>query len=294
MHSKSTDPPASEGIVIALLNQKGGTAKSTSTANLGVGLARHGNRVLLVDLDAQASLTVSLGWREPDALPVTVATQMALVMAHKTFDPQEGILHHTEPGTPVVGVDLIPSGIELASLEVSMVNAMSRELILRSYLAELRGQYDVILLDCPPTLGMMTINSLAAADSVIIPVQPEDLSVIGMTQLFDTISRVKQQINPPLRVEGVLITMANMRTNLAKNTVDIVREGYGSNLRIYPQPIPYSTKVKEASAAGRSIFAYDPKGRAAHAYDQLAKGVIRDANQRGTTLRLAKENGQAR
>jgi len=269
--------------VYACVNQKGGVGKSVSSTNLGIGLARHGHKVLIVDLDSQASQTVSLGWRQPDELPVTIATQLAKVVENKPFDPREGILRHNE------GVDLMPSSIELSGLEMRMVNAMSREFVLRSYLEEVKPDYDAVILDCPPTLGMMTINALAAADRVIVPVQPEYLSVIGMTQLFDTVALVKKQINPGLQIEGVLITLANMRTNLAKNTVAIIGEAYGGSIRIFPTPIPYSTKVKEASAAGKSIFAYEPKGNAAYAYEQLVKEVERGGRQIGADVRAAKK-----
>jgi len=268
--------------VYAVVNQKGGVGKSVSSTNLGIGLARHGKKVLIVDLDSQASQTVSLGWTQPDELPVTIATQLGKVVENKPFDPQAGILRHAE------GVDLMPSSIELSGLEMRMVNAMSREFVLRSYLSEVKSGYDVVVLDCPPTLGMMTINALAAADRVIVPVQPEYLSVIGMTQLFDTVALVKKQINPGLQVEGVLITLANMRTTLARNTLEIIHQAYGGSVRIFPQTIPYSTKVKEASASGKSIFAYEPNGKAAYAYEQLVKEVERDGRQIGTNIRNAK------
>jgi chromosome partitioning protein len=200
----------------------------------------------------------------------------------------EGVLIHGE------GVHLIPSSIELSGLEMRMVNAMSREFVLRSFLKDLKPHYDDIVLDCPPTLGMMTVNALAAADRVIVPVQPEYLSVIGMTQLFTTVSLVKEDINPNLRVEGVLITLANMRTNLARNTLDIIHNAYGGSVRIFKNPIPYSTKVKEASAAGKSIFAYEPHGRAAYAYEQLVKEVERDGRQIGTNVRDAQKNEPCR
>jgi len=274
--------------VYACVNQKGGVGKSVSSTNLGIGLARRGQKVLIADLDSQASQTVSLGWRQPDELPVTIATQLAKIVENKPFDPREGILHHDE------GVDLIPSSIELSGLEMRMVNAMSREFVLRTYLEDVKPDYDAVILDCPPTLGMMTINALAAADRVIVPVQPEYLSVMGMTQLFDTVSLVKKQINPALHIEGVLITLANMRTNLAKNTVKIVQEAYGGSVRIFPHPIPYSTKVKEASASGKSIFAYDPKGNAAYAYEQLVKEVERNGRQIGTDVRAAKKDELSR
>jgi chromosome partitioning protein len=269
--------------VYACVNQKGGVGKSVSSTNLGVGLARRGKKVLIADLDSQASQTISLGWTQPDELPVTLATQLEKVLENKPFDPREGILRHDE------GADLIPSSIELSGLEMRMVNAMSREFTLRAYLTELRTDYDAIILDCPPTLGMMTINALAAADRVIVPVQPEYLSVVGMTQLFDTVALVKKQINPGLHIEGVLITLANMRTNLAKNTLAIIREAYGENIHIFAHPIPYSTKVKEASASGKSIFTYDPGGGAAYAYEQLVKEVERNGRQIGTDVRAAKK-----
>ncbi len=167
--------------VYACVNQKGGVAKTVTSSNLGIGLARHGQRVLIVDLDSQASQTVSLGWRQPDELPVTIATQLSKVVEKKPFDPQEGLLRHSE------GVDLLPSSIELSGIEMRMVNVMSREFVLRSFLKPLKPHYDAIVLDCPPTLGMMTVNALAAADRAIVPVQPEYLSVIGMTQLFEAV-----------------------------------------------------------------------------------------------------------
>jgi len=269
--------------VIAVVNQKGGVGKSVTSTNLSIGLVRRKNKVLIVDLDSQASQTVSLGWRLPDELETTIATQLSKIMENKPFNALEGILKHNE------GVDLVPSSIELSAMEMRLVNAMSREFVLRNYLDELKPNYDVIVLDCPPTLGMMTINALAASDGVVVPVQPEYLSVVGMTQLFDTVGLVKKQINPNLQIEGVLITLANMRTNLAKFTVEKIQEAYGGNIRIFPQPIPYSTKVKEASASGKSIFAYEPKGNAAFAYEQMVKEVDRNGRQVRTGIRDAKK-----
>jgi chromosome partitioning protein len=273
--------------VYAVVNQKGGVGKSVTSTNLGIGLARHDCKVLIVDLDSQASQTVSLGWKTPDELPVTIATQLIKVMENKPLNPQDGILRHSE------GVDIMPSSIALSGVEMRLVNAMSRELTLKKYLSSIKG-YDVVVLDCPPTLGMMTINALAATDRVIVPVQPEYLSVIGMIQLFDTIGLVKENINPALKVEGVLITLANMRTTLARNTVEIIRNAYGGNVRVYPEPIPYSVKVKEASVVGKSIFAHEPKGKAAHAYESLTREVMRDAHSRGTDIRTVKKSGLCR
>jgi len=269
--------------VISVVNQKGGVGKSVSSTNLGVGLTRRGFKVLIIDLDSQASQTVSLGWRVPDDLPTTIATHISKIIDNKPFNPMEGILNHAE------GVDLMPASIELSSMDMRMMNAMSREFILRNYLEEVQPHYSAIILDCPPTLGIMTINALTASDSTLIPVQPEYLSVVGMSQLFDTVNQVKKNVNPNLQIEGVLITLANMRTNLAKNTVGIIQEAYGGSVRIFSQPIPYSTKVKEASAAGKSIFAYEPKGSAAYAYDQMAKEVERNGRQIGSNIRDSKK-----
>jgi len=274
--------------VIAAVNQKGGVGKTNLSTNLSIGLAQRGHEVLIVDLDSQASQTISLGWTQPDELPVNIATMLNKVMEcqinrkAEPINPTEGILHHKE------GVYLMPSGIELSGLELKMINAYRRESLLKNYLNTVKPNFEYIVLDCPPTLGVMTVNALAAADSVIVPVQPEYLSVVGMTQLFDTVAMVKEEINQNLKVEGVLFTLANMRTNLAKNTAEIVRQAYGDNVRIFPTPIPYSTKVKEASAAGKSIFSYDPNGKAAYAYEQLVKEVERCGKQRGTKIRDTK------
>jgi chromosome partitioning protein len=196
--------------VIAITNQKGGVAKTTSTVNLGVGLAMQGERVLLVDADPQASLTVSLGIKQPDELQVSLSTVMQAVVEDKPFPQNYGIIHHTE------SVDLLPANIELSSLEVSLFNTMSREYVLRSALEGVKKDYDYILIDCMPSLGMMTINALVAADSVLIPSQPNFLSTKGMNLLMRSISRVKKQINPKLRIDGVLLTMVDSRTNNAK------------------------------------------------------------------------------
>lgn len=164
--------------VIALANQKGGTAKTTTAVNLGIGLAAQGKKVLLVDADAQGNLTDSLGFQQPNNLPVSLATILTKTIKEEPYHPEEGILHHAE------GVDLMPGNIELSALEASFVNTMSRETVMRSYINTVKDSYDYVVIDCMPSLGMMTINALAAADSVIIPVQAHYLPAKGMTQLF--------------------------------------------------------------------------------------------------------------
>ena len=179
---------------IAIVNQKGGTGKTTTCENLGVGLAAEGKKVLLVDADPQGSLTISMGWQKPDELPVTLSTLMQKAMNDQCIPPGEGVLHHAE------GVDLIPANIELAGLEVALVNTMSREKMLMQVLDSAKQDYDYILLDCTPSLGMLTINALAAADTALIPVQAQYLSAKGLEQLLQTINKVHRQINPKLKI----------------------------------------------------------------------------------------------
>lgn len=176
--------------ITAVCNQKGGVGKTVTTVNLGIGLAKMGKRVLVADLDAQSSLTSSLGYRNPDQMENTLATILGSIISNEPVSPGEGILHHAE------GIDLMPSNIELSGLEVTLVNTMSRETILREYLNSVRDQYDVILLDCCPSLGMLTINALAAADDILIPCQAHYLSIRGMEQLIRTIANVKRKITP--------------------------------------------------------------------------------------------------
>lgn len=269
---KKQKPPR-EAKVIALANQKGGTAKTTSTVNLGIGLANQGKRVLLVDADPQGDLTTALGWTEADNLDVTLTTQMERVIRDEPFDCHEGILHHDE------GVDLVPTNIELSGMEMTLVNAMSREFTLKNYLSGLKKEYDYILIDCMPSLGMLTINALAAADSVIIPVQAHYLPLKGMTQLVKTIGRVQRQINPSLKVDGVLLTLADMRTNLARATAESLKQNYGRVVKVYKTVIPVSVKAAETSAAGKSIYRYDKNGAAAKAYADFTGEVMRDGEK---------------
>jgi chromosome partitioning protein len=254
--------------VIAIANQKGGVGKTTTTSNLGIGMAKQGKRVLLIDADAQGSLTASLGYTEPDRLEVTLATVMGKLINDGEIDAEEGILHHNE------GVDIMPGNIELSGLEVSLVNVMSRERILQEYIDIVGEYYDYILIDCMPSLGMITINAFACADSILIPVQAAYLPVKGLQQLIKTIGKVKRQINPKLEIEGILLTMVDSRTNYARDISIMLQEAYGSRVRIFASIIPVSVRAAEISAEGISIYAHDPKGKVASAYFSLTEEVL--------------------
>ncbi len=256
------------GKVIAIVNQKGGVGKTTTAVNLGSGLVREGKRVLLIDADPQGSLTASLGYVEPDEIGITLATILLDLMNEEQLPDDAGILHHPE------GMDVLPSNIELSALEVFMVNVMSREMLLRSYMERVRKNYDYILIDCMPSLGMMTINALAAADSVLIPVQAAYLPVKGLQQLILTISKVKKQLNRKLRIEGILLTMVDNRNNFTRDISSKVREAYGENIGLFETVIPLSIKAAETTAEGKSIFCHAPKGKVGEAYKALTQEVL--------------------
>ena len=260
--------------VIAISNQKGGTGKTTTAVNLGIGLANEGKKVLLIDYDAQGSLTQCLGYPNPDELSVTISSLMEKVIREQPVLENEGILHHKE------GVDFIPANIELSGMETALVNIMSRERVLKDYLATVKDNYDYVLIDCTPSLGMLTINALTAANEVIIPVQSHFLPAKGLEQLLGTVAKVKRQINPALKINGILLTMVDGRTNLARDISQLIRNTYGNHIKVFKTEIPLSIKAAETSAVGKSIYSYDKNGRVADAYRNLTKEVLEDGKQR--------------
>ena len=251
---------------IAVANQKGGTAKTATALSLGVALARKGARVLLVDTDPQGDLTKSLGWRDPDRLEVTLADHIHSSVNDTPLDPRRGLLHHKE------SIDLMPANIKLADVEATLFSAIDRECILSEWLENLESDYDYVIFDCMPTLGLLPINVFVAATSVIIPVSSEYLPAVGMTALLKSVARIQRRLNPQLKIEGVLITMFDGRTRLAREVERTIRDQFSED--VFRTKIPRAVAAAEASSTGSSVFTYDPEGKVAQAYTALAEEVI--------------------
>ena len=250
--------------VISVANQKGGVGKSTSVYNIGAGLAMSGKKVLLIDVDPQGDLTKMLGLRKPHELPLSLGTAMNDVIAGIPPGKHPEIRHHHE------GFDFVPGNRVLSAVEVGLVNVMSRETVLRQYVDSVKQNYDYVLLDCRPSLGMLVINALSASDYVLVPVQADYLAAEDMTELLGTVQSIKRQINPKLKVGGVFLTMAN-ETNFRRDTVTAVKENFGKHLPVLQAVIPATVRLAEISTADKSIFRHEPQGKAAAAYHGLVK-----------------------
>ena len=266
------------GKVTAIANQKGGCGKTTTTVNLAAALVKLGKTVAIIDADPQGSCTASLGYIQPDDIKVTLASIMMDIINDEGVDLNEGMLHHEE------GITLIPANIELAGLEVALINVMSREMILKSYVDEIRDWFDFILIDCMPSLGMLTVNALVAADSVIIPCQTSYLPVKGLQLLLSTISKVKRALNRSLYVEGILLTMVDMRNVYTRDMIVKVHEIYGDdpNVGTFESYIPRSVRAEETSAEGVSIFKTRPDCKIAMAYTSVAKEMMENGGEEET------------
>ena len=255
---------------IAIANQKGGVGKTTTAFSLGVALASNNKKVLIVDADPQANLTTYMGFYDEDNIPVTLSTLIERYIDDEDIKSEEAILHHQE------NVDLIPSSLNLSMTESNLLNAMSREYAMKNCLNDLKKQYDYIIIDCMPSLSMITTNALACADEVVIPVQSQYLSARGMGNLLNIVSKVKRQINRDLKVGGILLTLVDKRTKLPSAIREELKNNYGNIVKLYDTQIPYAIKTAESTSTGKSIFIYDKSSKVAEAYSLFAKEVLQE------------------
>ena len=259
--------------VISIANQKGGVGKTTTTFNLGVALANQGKKVLLIDDDPQSNLTTYMGWNDED-IKLSITDVYMNTLCGKEMNLKECIKKYND------NLDLLPSDIGLSELEMTLVGAMSREYTLKNAIKSIKEDYDYILIDTQPSLGMLPINALACSDKVIIPVQPQYFAAKGMTQLLNTLMQIRKQINPELKIDGIVITLSDVRTNLTKDICSQLKDIYGKSIKIYDTQIPRAIKVAESTAYGKSIFSYDKNSKVAEAYSSLVKEVLSNGKER--------------
>jgi len=257
--------------VICIANQKGGVGKTTTVAAMADGLSEHHKKVLLIDWDSQASLTISLGFN-PDSLKLTGYDALTSIIRNNGRFSLRDVTMRT--GNP--DIDLVPANIELSQAQLDLVNAFTRELVLKEMLQPVRQDYDYILIDCLPSLGLLTINALSAADSVLIPLQADFLAMKGLATLLTTILRVQEKINPSLEILGILFTMTNSRTLHSREVIEVTKRAFGDRIKVFDTTIPISVRFKEAPAAGMSILSYAPNSEGAEAYRLLIKEVLHE------------------
>jgi chromosome partitioning protein len=256
--------------IVAIANQKGGVGKTTTTLNLGAALAERGHRVLLVDLDQQGSLTMSVGF-EPDELERTIYNVLSSLADPKEKQPTQ--LESVIQKKSKAGLELVPTNIELAALDLELTRAYNREHILKRALTPLREHYDYILLDCPPSLGLVVINALTAADEVLIPLQADYLAIKGVKLLLESIEAVTTQLNPKLQIAGIVLTLADQRTGHTRQVIKLTRSNFAGKIRVFDTLVKMNVRLKEAPITGQSILEYDGQSEAAQAYRQLAQEV---------------------
>jgi chromosome partitioning protein len=253
---------------LAIANRKGGCGKTMTAVSLAAGIAKHGKRVLAIDADSQGSMSVSFGIAEPDKLANTLATAMTHIVNETDSNPLAGVIHNAE------GVDVMPANSNLSALEISLAGIIGRETVMRQYIDKVKPLYDYIVLDTAPTLDLMTVNALAAADSVIIPVAPKFLDALGLGLLLKSVAQIRRQINPNLEIGGILLTMVDRRANLTRDVIASIENAYGGKIKIFSESVPRSVRAAESSANGVSIFKHDPNGKVAAAYSALVEGVL--------------------
>jgi len=256
------------GKTIAVTNLKGGCGKTMTAASLSAGLAGQGKRVLCLDADPQHSLTVSFGVPEPEKLTASLTSVMSEIINETSGCFTAEPIRHAE------GFDLLPSNSTLTSMELALAGVIGRETVLRQYIESVKSLYDYIIVDCAPTLNLLTINALAAADSVIIPVTPKFLDAKGLELLLRSIAQIRRQINKKIEISGILLTMVDRRSKFTREVISLVENTYGGSIRIFSEAIPNSVRAAESSASGKSIFRHDPNGKVAAAYSALVREVL--------------------